>query len=109
MSYRLVIVQPAEGDVEEIYAYIFMRSPQGAGVWYRAFLGCLDRIQRDPSVCAFAPEHAEFDFELRQALFKTRAGSPYRCLFTVVGDEIRILRIRGRGQPLLKAGDIAKR
>ena len=106
MSYRLVIVQTAESDVEEIYGYIYNRSPQGAVTWYRAYLACLERIERGPMACAFALEHAEFSLELRQALFKTRAGSPYRCVFTVVEDEIRILRVRGRGQELLKPGDI---
>jgi plasmid stabilization system protein ParE len=109
MNYRLVIVQPAEIDVEEIYSYILERSPQGAASWYRAFLSCTERITRQPLACSFALENAEFDFELRQALFKTRNGDPYRCVFTVVDDEVRILRVRGRGQVLLKATDIVER
>jgi plasmid stabilization system protein ParE len=108
MTHRLVIVEPAERDVDEIYSYILARSPRGAASWYRAFRDCTERIVRQPSACSFAPENAEFDFELRQALFKTRAGAPYRCLFTVVGDEVRILRVRGRGQALLKAADIVE-
>jgi len=67
MNYRLVIVQPAEIDVEVIYSYILGRSPQGAASWYRAFLSCTERITRQPLACSFAPENAEFDFELRQA------------------------------------------
>ena len=106
MTYRLVIVQPAEVDVDEIYSYILRRSPQGAAAWYRAFLVCTERIVRQPLACSFAPEHAEFDFDLRQALFKTRYGDPYRCVFTVAGDEVRILRVRGRGQAPLGATDI---
>lgn len=109
MIYRLVIVQPAESDVEEIYAYLRERSPQGAVSWYRAFLACTERIARQPLACSFATENAEFDFELRQALFKTRHGAPYRCVFTVTEDEVRILRVRGRGQKLLRLGDIVER
>jgi plasmid stabilization system protein ParE len=109
MTYRLVIVEPAEIDVDRIYAYILRRSPQGAASWYRAFLACMQRITRQPLACAIAPENAEFDFELRQAMFKTRYGDPYRCVFAVVGDEVRILRVRGRGQSPLKAGDIVER
>ena len=108
MNYRLVIVQPAEINVEEIYSYLLGRSPQGAASWYRAFLSCTERITRQPLACSFAPENAEFDFELRQALFKTRHGDPYRCVFTVVDDEVRILRVRGRGQVLLGAADIVE-
>ena len=108
MKYRLVIVRPAEIDAEEIYAYLLRRSPQGAASWYRAFLACTERIARQPLACSLAPENAAFDFELRQALFKTRYGNPYRCVFTVVDDEVRILRLRGRGQVLLKAADIVE-
>jgi hypothetical protein len=38
MTYRPVIVEPAEVDVDQIYAYILARSPQGATLWYRAFV-----------------------------------------------------------------------
>ena len=31
-----------------------------------------------------------------------RAGRTYRALFVVVGDEVRVLRVRGSGQPPLK-------
>ena len=108
MNYKLVIVEPAELDADEIYGYISARSAQGAASWYRAFVACTERIVRQPLACSMALENAQFDFELRQALFKTRYGDPYRCVFTVVRDEVRILRVRGRGQPPLEASDIAK-
>ncbi len=106
MKYKLVIVEPAEFDVDEIYRYILARSTQGAASWYRAFVACTERIVRQPLVCSIALEDAEFSFELRQAMFKTKYGDPYRCLFTVVGDEVRLLRVRGRGQPPVRAPDI---
>ncbi len=109
MTYRLVIVEPAEVDVDGIYAYILARSPQGAASWYRAFVACTRRIVLQPLACSIAPENPEFGFELRQALFKTRYGSIYRCVFTVVRDEVRILRVRGPGQAPLKAADIVER
>jgi len=109
MTYRLVIVEPAEADADQIYAYLLARSPRGATSWYRAFLACTKRITLQPLACSIAPESAEFDFELRQALFKTRYGSPYRCIFTVVDDEVRLLRVRGRGQAPLEAADIVER
>jgi plasmid stabilization system protein ParE len=92
MTYRSVIVEPAEVDVDQIYAYILARSPQGATSWYRAFVARTKRIALQPLACSLAPENAEFDFQLRQALFRTRYGAPYRCVFTVVGDEVRMRR-----------------
>ena len=108
MTHRLVIVEPAEIDVEEIFDYIHARSAQGADARYRAFLACANEMLRHPFAFSIAPENAEFEFELRQALFKTKSGNPYRCVFTIVGDEVRILRVRGRGQAPLKATDFVK-
>ena len=107
MSYQLVIVEPAEIDVDEIYGYILERSQQGAYSWYRALQACLERIAVNPLACSIAPENRDFEFELRQALFKTKHGAPYRCVFTVVLNEIRVLRVRGPGQAPLKTSDVA--
>ena len=109
MNYRLVIVEPAEADVDDIYAYILARSPQGAASWYREFVACTERMSRHPLAYAVAPEDAEFHLQLRQALFKTRHGDFYHCVFTIVEDEVRILRVRGPGQAPLKASDIGTR
>ena len=37
--------------------------------------------------------------EVRQVLFQTRHGRPYRILYAISGDEVRVLRVRGPGQP----------
>jgi len=108
MSYKLVIVEPAETDADGIYGYILTRSAQGAASWYQAFVSCTRRIVQRPLSCSLALENAEFERELRQALFKTRYGRVYRCVFTIVGDEVRILRLRGPGQASLKASDIVE-
>jgi len=36
---------------------------------------------------------------IRHVFFRTRAGRTYRALFLLVGDEVRVLRVRGPGQP----------
>jgi plasmid stabilization system protein ParE len=108
MSYELVIVEPAEFDVDCIYQYIRQRSPQGAGTWYRAFDKCLGRIVDQPFSFSLAPENSKFAFEIRQAIFKTRYGDPYRCVFTVADNEVRVLRVRGRGQSPLEKKDIVE-
>ena len=108
MSYELVIVEPAEFDVDRIYRHISQRSSRGAGSWYRAFEQCLARIVEQPLSCSLAPENLRIPFELRQAIFKTRYGDPYRCVFTVVDNEVRVLRVRGRGQPPLETKDVVE-
>ena len=51
-------------------------------------------------------EDEHFDIDVRQALFKTRRGRIYRMLFTIVGNEVRILRVRGPGQAPVVADDV---
>ena len=109
MKYRLVVVEPAERDVHGVYSYILARSTQGAMAWYRAFVTCTEEIIQHPLAFPVALENNDFDIDLRQALFKTTHGDPYRCVFTVTDDEVRILRIRGRGQPPLNPSDIRER
>ena len=108
MSYELVIVEPAEFDVDYIYRFIAERSPRGATSWYQAFEKCLARIVDQPFSCSLAPENSKFTFELRHAIFKTPYGDPYRCVFTVVDNDVRVLRVRGRGQPPLETNDIVE-
>ena len=108
MSHKLVIIEPAEFDVDYIYRYISERSARGAASWYRAFEECTTRIVNRPFACCLAPENPKFTFELRQAILKTRYGDPYRCVFTVVDNEVRLLRVRGRGQRPLETADIVQ-
>lgn len=61
---------------------------------------------RDYVAYPLAPENEIVTCELRQVIFKTRAGRRYRFVFTVVDDEMRILRVRGPGQPGLTADEM---
>lgn len=106
MSHHLNVLPAAESDVQKIYSYIYNRSPDGALAWLQAFEECTERIVQQPFACSFATENSRFDFDLRQALFKTRFGKRYRCVFTVVGDEVRVLRVRGPGQRLLRRSEM---
>ena len=39
-------------------------------------------------------------------MFRARAGRTYRALFTIVGNEVRVLRVRGAGQAPMTPDDI---
>jgi len=43
---------------------------------------------------------------IHQALFKTPRGRRYRIVFELTETEIRILRVRGPGQPPLRRRDV---
>lgn len=63
-------------------------------------------LAKDPLLPPLAPEAEDIGEEIRQTLFRTRAGRTYRVLFIIVGDEVRVLRIRGAGQAPVTLEDL---
>jgi tetratricopeptide (TPR) repeat protein len=63
-------------------------------------------LKKNPLQEPLAPENEEFPEEVRNIMFRTRKGRNYRAIFLVMGDEVRILRIRGAGQDTLRAGEL---
>jgi plasmid stabilization system protein ParE len=106
MSYRVLVLDRAQRDADSIAAWLFKRSPIGALRWFLAFEVAKEKLSQDPLSYALAPEDGHFDFDLRQILFKTPHGKRYRALFTVDGDEVRILRVRGPHQRLIRKRDL---
>ena len=107
MSFSLRILPRAERDAQFIFGYISERSANGARRWWEAFQHAVERVSENPDRFGYAPENHLSDFELRQFLFKTRLGRNYRGIFAVVGDEIRILRVRGPGQASLESDELS--
>jgi hypothetical protein len=81
-------------------------SPLGAARWYGAFLAAARDLSDSPERHALAPESEVLDRQVRQRFFKTRRGRTYRILFVVAADEVRVLRVRGPGQPPISAKDL---
>jgi len=106
MTYRLVIVDRAERDVAHIFKWLAKSSSQGATAWYNAYIGAIQQIVRLPEHSGIVAESARLRVEVREKLFKTRSGLKYRIIFELQEDLIRILRIRGPGQPPLKCRDL---
>lgn len=106
-SYKIAVLKPASHDVQEQFDYIRQRSPIGAEAWYEAYLAALERLKLDPLGPGAAPENYHVEDDVRQVLFTTRRGLPYRIIYTVVGNEVRILRVRGPGQDLLRPQELS--
>ena len=107
MTFRVHILRRAERDAQQIFNWIAERSPDGAVRWWNAFESAVANLPENPTGHSFAPEDELTDYELRQFHFKTRAGRTYRGVFVVIGDEIKVLRVRGPGQPSLKPDELA--
>lgn len=105
MPLSLVIEPLAEADVEAVFEYIRQRSPEGAVSWYKAFQAAAHRTVQMPDSYPLAPENTLLNRDVRNFLFKTRRGLVYRGLFVVIEDKLRILRVRGPGQPRLMESD----
>jgi len=108
MNYRIHTLRHAQRDVDCILDWIANRrqSPQGAAKWLKAFETSVAALATFPQRYSLAHEDEIADVELRQFLFKTPRGRTYRGIFCVMEDEIRILRIRGPGQPELTLDEL---
>ena len=109
MTYTVRVLTRAQHDVAACYDYIADRSLQGAASWFNRFAETRDRLARDPHQRFLARESQYVDYEIRQVLFKTRKGKPYRILFTIAGSEVLILRVRGPGQDYVLEPELTER
>src|SRR5947207_4866583 len=98
MKREVLLTRQAEADLDSILTWIENRSIAGAKCWLRALEGAFAWLEDHAASCPLAPEHDWFDEEIRERLFKTKRGRPYRLLFAVSGRQVRILHIRGPGQ-----------
>lgn len=96
----------AQDDVRSIAGWLAERSPQGAAAWLRAYDELTERLERQAPSFGPAHENDDCEFDVRQALFKTRRGRVYRALFFIEGQDVYILRVRGPGQAPLNPGEL---
>lgn len=101
MTYELLLLPRAETEVARIIRYVAARSPQGAIAWCERWEEVLNELGINPLIHGIAPESTEYETDVRQILFKTRRGRTYRVLFTVVGNGVYIISVRGPGQSLI--------
>jgi toxin ParE1/3/4 len=106
MTFQVRTLQRASRAYNQILNYISKRSESGAVAWAKAYNAALVRLERAADTFPLAPEDEDVDFELREILFKTRRGRLYRALFTIRGNDVLILHVRGPGQDLLTSDDL---
>ncbi len=54
-----------------------------------------------------APEDEDHEDRIRQAIFKTRKGLPYRALFVQRPEAVYIIHVRGSGQDQLDIDELS--
>ena len=106
MNFQVRELGKAQADIRSIAHWLAERSPQGAQTWLRAYDDLIDRLETQASTFGPAPENDDCEFDVRQALFKTRRGRVYRALFFIEGQDVFILRVRGPGQAPVAPGEL---
>lgn len=109
MTRSVRVLTRAQRDVEACYAFIAKQSQKGAASWFNRFAETKDRLTIDAEIRPLAPESIHFDYHIREVFFKTRKGNPYRVLFTIQGDEVLVLRVRGPGQDFVPEAEVPER
>jgi plasmid stabilization system protein ParE len=106
MRFTVSVLERAWTDADRIFEWIAGKSARGAISWNQAFAKALVELTSDADQHGIALESAESSDAIRQKFFKTRRGRPYRILFTMIGNEVRVLRVRGPGQSSVTAEDV---
>jgi len=89
--YRVTIERSAQADIEESYQWgVAHWGKERADEWVRHLRGSCRKLATMPQRCPIAPEDDEF-FETIRHLVTGR----YRVLFTVTGNEVHVLHVRG--------------
>lgn len=109
MKYDVIALRRADDDVRHIARWIAERSLQGAESWLDTYQQVLARLAEHADSFPVALEDPGCSIPIKEALFRTRHGHTYRAVFTIVGSEVRILRVRGPGQPPLQEDELWQR
>ena len=106
MKFHVELTRRAKDDVDVIISWIAKHSPQGARTWSLRLQSVLEALSTTAATCSLAPEDGYGDTEIRQLVFKTRRGKPYRILFTIRDDVVFIRHVRGPGQDLVPLSEL---
>lgn len=106
MKFEVRLAFRAEKDLASILVFLKSRSPKGAATWLARWQETCRAVSEDPQSCSLAPESVHHSEEIRQVVFKTRRGLPYRMLFVIRGDRILVTNLRGPGQDFVPSTDL---
>jgi plasmid stabilization system protein ParE len=107
MSFRVELSARAYADLDTLMGWLKERSSsEAADRLSEGFYESLDRLESRPFTCGLAYENRNSPIELRHLLFEVWKGKPYRALFCVQDDVVKIICIRAPGEKPVKAKDI---
>lgn len=107
MTYRVLTTRSAERDIREAVAWWRdNKSAAQAARWYEKILPAIATLAENPDRCPISPESDFYPTGLRQLHFGSSRKRTHRIVFTIVGDEVRVLRVRHVAQQDLGPEDL---
>jgi len=78
MSYRVIIEEPAQAEIEDALRWMAQHSPEAAALWHFDLTEAIESFQNFPRRCPLAYENEEFDEEIRHLILgKSVFFSPF--------------------------------
>ena len=93
MKHQVLLQRLAVQDLDEAYSWAAQHAPTSATRWLERIRRALQTLDTNPQRCPLARENAKVEFELREFHVGKRPNV-FRAIFTIDGDNVRVLRIR---------------
>jgi plasmid stabilization system protein ParE len=107
MTYRVIITPAAERDIDSAVAWWRdNRSAAHAERWYDKIRPTIATLAENPDRFPTSPETDLCPTGLRQLHFGLSRKRTHRIVFTIVGDEVWVLRVRHHAQQDLGPEDL---
>lgn len=99
MAFEIKYSDEAKRNLDAITAWLLYERQAGdtALRWLQGLREKIDTLSELPDRCSLARESKSMSFEMRQLLYG-RKPRVYRVLFTIEGNTVYILYIRGPGE-----------
>ncbi|OJW22007.1 MAG: hypothetical protein BGO49_14585 [Planctomycetales bacterium 71-10] len=102
MSYEIKLTRRALDDLDRLAG----ESRAEIDHLTRRFFEALARLEAMPLSCGLAYEDRLFREEIRHLLFKVHKGRSFRALFSIRGDAVWVLAVRGPGERPIRPEDL---
>lgn len=107
MTYSVVITRVAKRDLFQTIAWWSEhRSAEQAEKWYGKIVPAIDTLSEQPDRCPVSPETDLLPTGIRQLHFGSGRRATHRIVFTIIGQQVRVLRIRHTAQQSLTLDEL---
>ena len=91
-QYRVIVTPKAADDLRREHAWLQERNPRAAEDWLAGMRKLILDLAVRPQAHAIAPESAEFNVEIRRALYGR--ATRWRVYFTIARKTVHVLHVR---------------